>query len=439
MKRSLENQLLKWKSSKVRFPLILRGARQVGKTYLVEKFGKETFSSFVSVNFEAQPEAFACFGSLDPVEIVARLQSILKARIVPGETLLFLDEIQACPKAILALRYFKEKMGDLHVIAAGSLLEFAIQEGKFSFPVGRIQFLYLHPLSFEEYLLGRGEKLPKCSISDPLSMDEHRKMIQKVREYFLIGGMPAAASTFNETLSFEETGRIHEILLSTYVADFSKYATPAEQNYLKIFFSGIFPLIAQQFKYAKINPHVRSRELKDALNHLEWAGLFKPVYASAASGIRLSAQLKQNRFKLLFLDVGLVQQALQIAPEKVYAKDLIQINRGAIAEQFVGQELIAYSDPHKLEGLFYWQNEKVGSDAEVDYIVTNEEQIIPVEVKAGPTGKLRSLRQFMIMKKAPLGVHISEAILSFKDGVLSVPFYLISKLPEFLEELLSSK
>ncbi|MCP5490635.1 MAG: DUF4143 domain-containing protein [Chlamydiales bacterium] len=135
----------------------------------------------------------------------------------------------------------------------------------------------------------------------------------------------------------------------------------------------------------------------------------------------------------------MVQHALQIAPEKVYAKDLIQINRGAIAEQFVGQELIAYSDPHKLEGLFYWQNEKVGSDAEVDYIVTNEEQIIPVEVKAGPTGKLRSLRQFMIMKKAPLGVHISEAILSFKDGVLSVPFYLISKLPEFFEELLSSK
>ncbi|NGX27779.1 MAG: hypothetical protein K940chlam6_01717, partial [Chlamydiae bacterium] len=177
MYRSLEEELIKWKKSKNRYPLLLRGERQVGKTYLVEKFGKTEFSSYVSVNFEAQPEAIACFENLNPEEILLRLQLILKKPIYPGKTLLFFDEIQVCPKAIMALRYFKEKMPKLHVIGAGSLLEFALVQGKFSFPVGRVQFLYLKPLSFEEYLLARGKKKLLEEILESENAKIHEEMM----------------------------------------------------------------------------------------------------------------------------------------------------------------------------------------------------------------------------------------------------------------------
>ncbi len=376
MYRFLEKELLKWKSSKVRYPLLLRGARQVGKTYLVEKFGKTEFSSYVSVNFEAQPDAIACFETLNPEEILLKLQLIVKKPIIPGKTLLFLDEIQACPKAIMALRYFKEKCPKLHVIGAGSLLEFALVQGKFSFPVGRVQFLYLKPLSFEEYFLARGKEIPLDELIDG-NNEIHDELMVLVKEYFLVGGMPAAVSNFCEGLHFEEMEKVHEILLSTYQADFSKYATAAEQKYLKVLFNGIFQEIAEHFKYSKIDPNIRSRELKTALDHLQWAGLVHPVYASSATGIPLSVQRKRSRFKVLFLDIGLVQHFLQINPRHVLEKNLLQINRGALAEQFVGQELLAYHSPYREGQLFYWENLKKSSDVEIDFLYEFEQSILP--------------------------------------------------------------
>ncbi len=433
MRRTLEKELFKWKNSKNRYPLLLRGARQVGKTYLIEKFGKIEFSSFVSVNFEAQPEAIACFESLHPEEILLRLQVILKTPIHPGKTLLFLDEIQGCPKAIMALRYFKEKMPDLHVIGAGSLLEFSLIQGKFSFPVGRVQFLYLKPLSFEEYLLARGKGSLLKDVLEEESAALHVKLIQFVREYFLIGGMPAAVASFCQNQNLEEVSQIHEVLLSTYQADFSKYASSAEQKYLKVLFQGIFQMIAQHFKYSKVDPHIRSRELKIALDHLQWAGLLHQIFASSATGIPLSAQLKKSRFKTIFLDIGLTQHFLQIDPIIVLENHLIQINRGAIAEQFVGQELLAYHSPYQEGQLFYWERDKKGSEAEVDFLYVFDGQIIPIEVKAGPYGKLKSLQSFMESKKSSIGVRISQKHLSFENGILSVPFYLIGQLSNLLK------
>ncbi len=443
MDRSLEKRLREWKEDEMRFPLLLRGARQVGKTYIVEKLGK-SFESFVSVNFEAQPEATPCFDSLDPEEILLRLQVMFKKSIYPGKTLLFLDEIQVCPKAIIALRYFKEKLPALHVIGAGSLLEFALAEEKFSFPVGRIQFMYLKPLSFKEFVLARGktkalEHLSQFTLQAPPDVVLHQEMMKLVKEYFLVGGMPAAVDYFCKNLSLHDANTIQDILLSTYRADFSKYATPAEQKYLKIVFDGLFQMIGQRFKYSKIDPHLRSRELKNSLEHLEWAGLIEFIYASSASGIPLSAQVKHTQFKICFLDIGLLQRALQIDPAVVMKEDLILINRGAIAEQFVGQELLAYTDPNKEGQLFYWQREKQTSDAEVDYLITIDQHIIPIEVKAGPHGRLRSMQQFMSEKKSPFGIHISQNALSFENGILSIPFYLIADLPELSREILRKK
>jgi predicted AAA+ superfamily ATPase len=438
MDRTLEKELAKWKDSPQRHPLLLRGARQVGKTYLIEKFGKGSFSSFVSVNFEAQPEAIACFESLDPEEILLRLQLIVKQTIQPGKTLLFLDEIQSCPQAILALRYFKEKMPDLHIVGAGSLLEFALIEGKFSFPVGRIQFMYLKPLSFQEYVLARGkveawDQLSRCTLDSPPTPELHEEMMKLIKEYFLVGGMPAAVASFCRNLSLQESNQIQNILLSTYRADFSKYAPLQTQKYLKIVFDGMFQMIGQQFKYSKIDANIRSRELKEALEHLQWAGLIYFIYASSASGLPLASQMKRTHFKLLSLDIGLAQHALDINPQLILDDHLFQINRGGITEQFVGQELLAYTDPHQEGQLFYWQREKKGSDAEVDYLLIVDRQIIPIEVKAGSYGRLRSIQQFITEKHSALGVRISQHSLSYENGILSVPFYLIAHLPKLIK------
>lgn len=444
MDRTIEQSLAAWKESSIRHPLLLRGARQVGKSYIVEKFGTNAFPSFVKVNFESQPEAAACFESLDPEQILTRLQLIQSEKIVPGQTLLFLDEIQNCPQAIRALRYFKERLPALHIIGAGSLLEFTLLEENFSFPVGRIQFAYMGPLSFYEYVRARGrldllEGLAQCTVDLPISLQAHQELITLVKEYFLVGGMPASVENYRLSFSLNDVSQIQEILLSTYRADFSKYATPAEQRYLKLLFTGIFPLVGQQFKYSKVDPHMRSRELKRALDHLEWAGLIHPVYASSAGGIPLSFQSKPNQFKVIFLDIGLVQRALRVDPQTVLDQNLLQLHRGALAEQFVGQELLAYSSPHEEAQLFFWQREKLGSEAEVDYVMSVDGVIIPIEVKAGSSSKLKSLRQFMEEKNSPLGVRISEAPLTLKERVLSIPLYAICELPRLVRDTLHER
>ncbi len=441
MERSIEQELKAWKHASLRYPLLLRGARQVGKTYVVEKFGTTEFDSLEMFNFEAQPEAVACFESLNPVEIVQRLELLCKRPIRAGKTLLFLDEIQACPKAIVALRYFKEKMPELHVIGAGSLLEFALIQGKFSFPVGRVQFMYLRPFSFHEFAkaLNLGGALQACkntSLTNPLDEQTHNDLIHCVKEYFLIGGMPAVVSHFQTMRSFLEANRIQDLLLSTYQADFNKYATEAEVKYLRTIFEGIVHQIGKQFKYAKIDPHLKSRELKIALDQLQWAGLIHPIFATAAAGIPLAAQMKRNKFKPLFLDIGLVQRALQVDAQMVWQEQLVQIHAGALAEQFVGQEILALSDFFHEERLFFWEREKSGSDAEVDYVITVDQWIIPIEVKAGASGHLKSLVQFMKEKKSPLGIRISQSPLAYENKILSVPFYMIDQIPRLVRDLL---
>jgi hypothetical protein len=437
MERSIEKELKTWKESSPRYPLLLRGARQVGKTYVVEQLGKE-FEFFEIVNFEAQPEAAACFESLNPLEIIQKLELVTKRPIRAGKTLLFFDEMQACPQAIIALRYFKEKMPDLHVIGAGSLLEFALITGKFSFPVGRVQFIYLHPLSFREFVFALDGKKQSASLErntphNPPLAEEHQHYLHRIKEYFLVGGMPAVVNVFKTDHSLLAQSRIQDLLLATYRADFSKYATEAEQKYLRLCFEGICYQIGQQFKYADIDPHIKSRELKTAIEQLQMAGLIHLVFSSSASGIPLASQIKPKKFKALFLDIGLVERALQVDPELIMGNDLFQIHRGALAEQFVGQELLAYADFFREEKLFFWEREKQSSSAEVDYVITVGQYIVPVEVKAGTQGHLKSLIQFMKEKKSPLGVRISQHPLALKDNILSIPFYMIDQIPRLVK------
>lgn len=442
MRRSIEKELKNWKAATNRYPLLLRGARQVGKSYIIEEFGKE-FDSFETVNFEAQPEAMACFETLDPLQIIQKLELLTKRNIRAGKTLLFLDEIQGCPQAILSLRYFKEKMPDLHVIGAGSLLEFALVNAKFSFPVGRIQYIYLHPLSFVEFIWAIDEQkelslLEQSNPENPISEAMHLQFIHRIKEYFIVGGMPAVLASFKTHRSFLEQSRIQDLLLATFRSDFSKYATEAEQKYLRILFDGIPYQVGGHFKYSVIDPHIKSRELKIALEQLQMAGLVHLIFSTSASGVPLAAQMKAHKFKTLFLDIGLVQRALQVDPELIMQNDLIHIHRGALAEQFVGQEFLAYADFFRKEKLFFWEREKISSSAEVDYVITVGQHVIPVEVKAGKQGHLKSLIQFMKEKKAPLGIRISLHPLSYKDNILSVPFYMIEQIPRLVKTVLEN-
>lgn len=440
MKRAIETELLNWKNSEKRLPLIVRGARQVGKSFTVEKFGRENFKTVVVVNFELQPEFYSCFESLDPDRIVSRIELMTETNLTDRETLLFLDEIQQCPKALLALRYFKEKRPELHVIAAGSLLEFALKQEDFSFPVGRVEFLYMRPLSFHEFLYNLGyhkllEQIQIVTLTNPLDQFIHENTLKILREYMLLGGMPAVVNKYIETKSYLDAHRLQSGLLESYRSDFGKFASKAQFKHLQKFFERAPFLVGQHFKYVKVDPEARSRELKVALEQLCWTGLITQVFHTTANGIPLQSEVNEKKFKLVFLDIGLMQNANKINPSIILNDDVWQINEGALAEQLVGQELLTIGNPYEQVMLYFWEKEDVGNSAEVDYVAQVSSRIVPIEVKAGKDGHLKSLNRFMREKKVDLGVMISQAKLEKKENVINLPFYMIDQLPRLLQEL----
>ena len=440
MRRDIEKELILWKAQKEKYPLIIRGARQVGKSYLVETFGKTHFQNNVIVNLEFQPQLKDCFKSLDPSEIINKLQLILGVQIKEDNTLLFLDEIQECPQAIMALRYFKEKMPKLSIIAAGSLLEFVMRSPDFKMPVGRIQFLYLEPMSFSEYLDAAGNQNLREFISDVKLTDSiddviHKKLLELLRIYIIVGGMPAALTEYLSSKDLMNCQRIQTALLQTYRSDFGKYAKISQHKYLQKVFDAAPRMAGQRIKYSNIDPDTRSRDLKNALNLLTLAGIVRPIYLTKASGLPLGAQINEQRFKINFLDVGLMQNSCGLQGRLSIEEDFMQINAGSVAEQFVGQELTAYSDRHQQVGLYFWAREKRGSMAEVDYVINIGSDIFPVEVKSGKEGRLKSLRMFIEEKKSRLGIRFSQDKLSYYDKILSIPLYMVEQLPRLAESL----
>ncbi|MBS0615820.1 MAG: ATP-binding protein [Verrucomicrobia bacterium] len=425
MKRDIQKTLLKWKNHPMRMPLIVRGARQVGKTYIIEAFGNAEFKQLLTINLETSSKYKACFESLDPKIIIREIELVSNKKIIPGETLLFLDEIQQAPKALQALRYFKEKMPELHVIAAGSLLEFAIQDEEFSFPVGRVQFVRLYPLSFEEFLDALGEnnlrqELDTFDLEHPPSSALHQHLIDRMREYFVVGGMPAAVQTFIKLYSFLEVKYIQKAIWDTYENDFGKYAPKAIHRHLRKIFHETPRLIGDHIKYSQIDPELPNpqREMKRAIELLKLAGLLHPVFATSAGDVPLMAGVNESIFKLLCLDIGLVEQAVDLDPQNP------GMMTGPLAEQFVGQELLATGDALLETQLFFWNREK--GTAEVDYLIAHKGTVFPIEVKAGKGGKLKSLHVFMQEKKSPLGIKISTQPLHLEKNILSIPLYLAS-------------
>ena len=433
MERSIEKELNRWKTEPLRMPLLIRGARQVGKSFTIEKFGKENFAQTVTINFELKPSLKDCFRDLDPKKIIREIELALKVRIQPNTTLLFLDEVQFCPKAIASLRYFKELMGDLHVIAAGSLLEFALIDKNISFPVGRVQSIYMRPLSFLEFLKVMDEDqliqfILEFEWSVQVGQAVHERFMEFVKIYFFTGGMPGAIAKYRATNSLQDCQNYLMTLINLYRADMAKYATKTQYRYLQILFDRAPESIGLRFKYAFIDPDAKSRDLQTVLDQLSWAGLLNSILATSAGGMPLQSQVKSKVQKLLYLDIGMLQTALKVDPLLFFREDLTLIHSGALAEQFVGQELIAYANPYDRMQLHFWEREKKDSSAEVDYILPLGPHIIPIEVKAGPTGKLRSLHVFLEEKKAPFGIRICGSPPQKSHPIITLPFYLISQL-----------
>ena len=426
--RKIYNSLKDWIVSPIRKPLLIRGARQVGKSFIVNHFAKNEFSSYLTLNFERNPEYKEIFTSFDPIEIVEKISLIKGKKITPGETLLFLDEIQDCPNAILALRYFYEEMPELHVIGAGSLLEFALESEQFKVPVGRIQYMYMHPLSFSEFMEAMGESdlfayVMKGGVRQIIPDIIHEKLLNLVRKYFVLGGMPEVLNEYIISGDIINCQRIQRSIIDTYIDDFGKYSKKMDHKILQKVFYAAASKVGQKFVYASIDNTMKSRELKSAVKLLETAGVLTRIKRTNGEGLPLEANVKDNFFKLLFLDIGLLHNVSGIYGETVLQESLASIFQGAVAEQFVGQELIAIQDYNTKPNLYYWAREAKNSSAEIDYLVNIKNKIIPIEVKSGSVSRMKSLQMFMDQYHSEFGLKVSQDMYGHFQKIISIPFY----------------
>lgn len=389
MERLVETQLQNWKNSLRRKPLIIRGARQVGKTWLVDHYAEKHFNNYVKIDLEKRRDLHIHFGdNLDPQQILKHLE-LEYGRIIPGKSLLFLDEIQACPRAIMALRYFYEQKPELHVIGAGSLLEFAF--GDISIPVGRVQYLHMHPLTFYEYLIAIGkEPMAACILDPPETVDTliQQKILSELRNYFFVGGMPECVKAYRDSGSLVETFHVQTEIIDTYRDDFSKYTPQVDKTCLDAVLLNTARQVAEQIKYTRLNDGHTGPTNRKAFDLLTKAKVIQKIPSCDPSGLPLGATANQKKFKASILDIGLLQRLCQVPVDlELKQENLLAMYRGKLAEQFVAQELQTW---HSSE-LFYWSRDTRGSNAEVDYLVVYKGEIYPVEVKSGKGGSLRSL------------------------------------------------
>ena len=455
MDRVALNHLKNWQKSPNRKPLVIRGARQVGKSYLARAFGKEAFDGMAEVNFERDPDVASLFASNDPAKIIPLLELRLNRPIRPGKTLLFLDEIQATPTVITTLRYFCEAMPDLHVVAAGSLLEFALSDLRAPMPVGRIEFLHLGPMQFEEFLRASGnERLADFLVGfhpgDSIPQSIHDACMAPFREFLVVGGMPAVISSYLRNHSFREADEAKVSLLSTFRNDFDKYGGRIPQARIGRLFARLPALVGRRFKYVNVDRDERPGDLARALDLLCLARVAYRVRHAAANGIPLEAEARENAFRVLFLDSGLVASALGLTGlDVVQERDLLGNRAGALCEQVVGQHLLHSQPFYREPELHFWTREKAGSSAEVDYVISEGPEVIPIEVKAGRTGALKSLHLFLREKSRSFGIRLNgdvpsllDARTSLPDGAdipfkfLSLPLYLVGQVRRLSRESL---
>lgn len=453
MKRKEEAYLSEWYNSPHRKPLVIRGSRQVGKSTLVRLFCHQNGLKLIELNFEQTHSLKSLFTSNDPGKIIQSLEILYNMRIEPENSVLFLDEIQAHPAAILSLRYFYEQFPQIAVIAAGSLLEFALEQYKLSMPVGRIEYMFIGSMTFEEFLGAMGAEqllafLHSYALGEEIPQVIHGKALEYLRTYHLLGGMPEVIKVYSETLSLLEADRVKYSILNTYRDDFAKYQTRIDLGKLQEVFDKLGTTVGKKIRYVDLLPQDRSTVTNRILDLFVHARILYRVYHCNANNLPLKAEINRKVSKGVLLDIGLylALQGLSIA-EISLEQELFFSNRGELAEQFIGQHLI-YSQPNYMQPeLYYWCREKPQSSAEVDYVLQQGNSILPVEVKSGKTGTLRSLHLLMELKHLPLALRFStntpvmETVTSsltqshYKYTLITLPLYLVGQTRRLIRSL----
>ncbi|MBQ7191877.1 MAG: ATP-binding protein [Paludibacteraceae bacterium] len=428
--RYIDSLLLQWKCQERRKPLLLRGARQVGKTSAVRHLA-EQFDYYIEVDLNEQRQLHTLFEQgLSPEQIAMQMGVILEVPVVAGRTLLFLDEIQACPAAINSLRYFYERFSDLHIIAAGSLLEFTLAELS-SFGVGRVESVFMYPLCFDEFLLAVGQQMllsviRQASYDKPLVQPVHEKAVQWVRLFMLIGGMPEVIAYYRDTKDLLGCQRLLDTLIVSYADDFKKYSRQANPLLLNKVLLSVAEQHAGKFVYSHVDRLERVLNIKAALQMLCRAGLVIPVTGTAGNGVPLEAEVNDRYRKMLVVDTGLMQRLLHldVTPTLIDGSADV-VNKGVLAEAFVGLELMKQQSAFAPAQLYYWQREERNALAEVDYLAEVKGKVLPIEVKAVAGGRMRSLQMFINAKKTEYGVRLSLDNFSKEGNIRAYPLYAV--------------
>lgn len=446
--------LKKWFLESKRKPIVLRGARQVGKSTLVRMLAEELKIELIEINLEKHLYLDKVFATRNIDTILKEIEG-LTGKKASDKTLLFLDEIQSTPEGISSLRYFYEDRPEIPVIATGSLLEFTLSHHSFSMPVGRIEYRHLAPMSFSEFLIeldpALADQLKSCDLSFKYSEALHHKLLERQREYFFVGGMPEAVEAYSESKSFEKVKDVHNSICDTYLNDFSKYSQQKQLALMQSLFRKIPRSLGNKVKYSFLSGDHRSAEVKQILMLLSNAKLCQMVYSSNCTGLPLNADINERALKLYWLDVGLANHICGmdwLAISNMNEAKLV--NEGSMAEQYIAQHLQLEQNMKTKAELVYWLRENKSANAEVDFVISRGDWIIPIEVKAAKSGSLKSLHQFVWEKSSPIAIRIdlnppsrqmvetniktSRGIQSVSYPLISLPAYAIERLDEILED-----
>ena len=425
MKRTLMASLVAWKNKSDRMPLLLYGARQVGKTWLIKEFGTKYFEDTLYINFEIDTALAKDFeANLDPGRLINLLEAYTGRTVVSSTTLIVFDEIQACGRVLTSLKYFRENAPQYHIIAAGSTLGVSVQNRSSSFPVGNVEMLTLHPLDFEEFLEALGEDLLIAAIREgyntnrPLPESLHNKALDLYRSYLVVGGMPAAISAYLRERKVMDSSLIQQAILSAYTADMTKYATASETSKIIACYDSIPAQLAKEnrkFQYKVVRKGGSASLFGASIDWLAASSLVEKCERIEGGFMPPSAYRDLSAFKLYMSDVGLLANKSGIPASMLLSEHAGFTFLGAMSENYVAQTLRAKSYP-----LYYWES---GGQAEVDFILQKEKILIPIEVKAGEHAKSRSLSVYRERYKPELSIRLSTRQFEYQNGLKSLPLY----------------
>lgn len=427
MERKIYQDLLNWKLNNDRKPLILQGARQVGKTYIVNYFAGKEYVNSVYCNFEKDSQLHDFFDNLDPMTIIKKISLYKRKEILPHNTLIIFDEIQTCPQAITSLKYFNEEANDYHIISLGSLLGVSVNRSNFSFPVGKVQFMTMYPLDFEEYLMAKNEHelislIKNCFLTNtPLDRAFHERASDYYKEYLYVGGMPEAVMEYNRTFNPELVRIIQQSILESYLNDMGKYNKQTEIPKTKIVYKSIGTQLGKEnkkFQYKNIKHGARSKEYQAAIEWITLSGIATQLYKLETVLLPLNAYQSLTDFKFYMNDVGLCTASQNIYIEDILSNnELLSIFKGGLTENYVFNQLLSNNIKS-----YYWVSDGV---AEVDFIVRLNNDIIPIEVKTTENIRSKSLSIYKDINKPKYSIRISLRNFGYENEIKSVPLYAV--------------